>query len=140
MHQWKGRQVILYHGNNGRIQKVRGTLEKWDDIRKYVILGPKMLAIPFEHVAYITMLPPGRERRSRHPAKLNPIGYVMSDPLQFDNAIYFQSAVTVWKDDQLIAYNIKLASHTDCNVVLEDGQTLSKEGHLFVVRSLRGEL
>jgi hypothetical protein len=140
MRQWKGRQVILYHGNNGHTQKVRGTIEKWDDTHKCVILGPKMLSIPFENITYITMLPPGRERRSRQPAKLNSIGYVMSVPLQFDNAILFQSAVTVWKEDQLIAYNSKLASHTDYDVVLDDGQTLSKEDHLFVVRSLRGEL
>ncbi|WP_226001958.1 hypothetical protein [Paenibacillus sp. BJ-4] len=140
MRQWKGRQVILYYGNNGHTQKVRGTLEKWDDTRKCVILGPKMLAIPFENIAYISMLPPGRERRIRHPAKLNSFGYVMSVPLQFDNAIHFQSAVSVWKDDQLIAYNIRLVSHTDHDVMLEDGQTLSKKGHLFVVRSLRGEL
>lgn len=139
MHQWKGRQVILYHDNKGHTQKVRGTLVKWDDTRKYVILGPKMLAVPFENIAYITMLSLGRERKSRHPAKLNSIGYVMSVSLQFDNAIHFQSAVTVWKDDKLIACNIKLVSHTDHDVVLEDGQTLSKEGHLFVVRSLRGE-
>ncbi|ALP38465.1 hypothetical protein ASL14_22075 [Paenibacillus sp. IHB B 3084] len=140
MRQWKGRQVILYYGNNGHTQKVRGTIEKWDDTHKCVILGPKMLSIPFENITYITMLPPGRERRSRHPAKLNSIGYVMSVPVQFDNAILFQSAVTVWKEDQLIAYNTKLTSHTDYDVVLDDGQTLSKEGHLFVVRSLRGEL
>ncbi|MXO80999.1 hypothetical protein GRP75_25105 [Paenibacillus sp. OT2-17] len=140
MRQWKGRQVILYHGNNGHTQKVRGTLEKWDDIRKCVILGPKMLAIPFENITHITMLPPGRERRCRHPAKLNAIGYVMSVPLQFDNAIHFQSAVTIWREDQLIAYNVKLVSHSAHDVILEDGQTLSKEEHLFVVRSLRGEL
>ncbi|WP_431087933.1 hypothetical protein [Paenibacillus sp. 8b26] len=140
MRQWKGRQVILYHGNNGHTQKVRGTIEKWDDTHKCVILGPKMLSIPFENITYISMLPPGRERRSRHPAKLNTVGYVMSVPVQFDNAILFQSAVTVWKEDQLIAYNAKLTSHTDYDVVLDDGQILSKEGHLFVVRSLRGEL
>ncbi|MET3210835.1 UNVERIFIED_CONTAM: hypothetical protein ABIC26_003796 [Paenibacillus sp. PvR008] len=140
MRQWKGCQVILYHGNNGHTQKVRGTIEKWDDTHKCVILGPKMLSIPFENITYISMFPPGRERRSRHPAKLNSIGYVMSVPLQFDNAILFQSAVTVWKEDQLIAYNAKLTSHTDYDVVLDDGQTLSKESHLFVVRSLRGEL
>ncbi|MNN69703.1 hypothetical protein D3C81_1855140 [compost metagenome] len=62
----------------------------------------------------------------------------MRERQQFDNAVYFKSAVTVWKGDQLIAYNTTIVSHTKGSVTLKDGQNLLKSSHIFVVRSLRG--
>jgi len=72
------------------------------------------------------------------PPALHSIGYVMRERQQFDNAVYFKSAVTVWKGEMLIALNTTIVSHTKGSVTLEDGQCLMKGTHLFVVRSLRG--
>lgn len=62
----------------------------------------------------------------------------MRERQQFDNAVYFKSAVTVWKGDQLVAFNSVIVSHTKGAVTLQDGQNLMKGTHIFVVRSLRG--
>jgi hypothetical protein len=72
------------------------------------------------------------------PPVLHSIGYVMRERQQFDNAVYFKSAVSVWKDDLLLAFNTTIVSHTKGTVTLQDGQSLLKGTHQFVVRSLRG--
>ncbi|MDP4096901.1 hypothetical protein OIN60_08965 [Paenibacillus sp. P96] len=135
MRQWIGRQVIVHYEEDGMIQ-IRGTVERMNYADKCLILGPKMQSIPFEQISVIEPLNADHKGRSRR--RLNSVGYVMSDMLQFDNAVYFQSAVTVWQGEQLVAYNLRIRSHDRNFAVMADGRKLSKDTCTFVVRSLRG--
>ncbi|KGE18042.1 hypothetical protein [Paenibacillus wynnii] len=134
MKHWVGRPVIMYCGEPPyRIMK--GVLRKWDAALGQVVIGHQEIAVPFRDIAWIKALAP-KERAL--PPVLHSVGYVMRERQQFDNAIYFKSAVTVWKDEVLIALNTTIVSHTRGSVTLEDGQCLMKGTYLFVVRSLRG--
>ncbi|MFM9280637.1 hypothetical protein [Paenibacillus jiagnxiensis] len=135
MRQWIGRQVIVHYENDGMMQ-VRGTVERMNYTDKSLILGPGMQTIPFDRISIIQPLHTDSRNRSR--TKLHSVGYIMSDMLQFDNAVYFQSAVTVWQGERLIAYHSSVRSHDRDFVIIADGQKLSKKDYTFVVRSLRG--
>ncbi|MFB5759353.1 hypothetical protein [Paenibacillus medicaginis] len=135
MRQWIGRQVIVHYEDEGIIQ-VSGTVERMNYADKSLILGPGMQSIPFNKINVIQPLHTDSKKRSR--TKLHSVGYIMSDMLQFDNAVYFQSAVTVWQGERLIAYNSSVRSHDRDFAVMADGRKLSKNDYLFVVRSLRG--
>ncbi|AKG35577.1 hypothetical protein [Paenibacillus durus] len=134
MRHWVGKPVIAYLGKPPYIT-LRGVLRKWDSAAGRVVIGHHEAGIPIRDIAIIKALAP-KERAL--PPVLHSVGYILKDRLQFDNAVYFKSAVTVWKGDRLIALNTTLGSHTKGSVTLEDGRTLMKGTHLFVVRSLRG--
>ncbi|OKP84671.1 hypothetical protein A3844_19475 [Paenibacillus helianthi] len=134
MKHWVGRPVIMYCGEEP-YTVMKGVLRKWDPAASVAVIGHQEIAVPFRDIVYIKALAP--KERSLAPT-LHVVGYVMRERQQFDNAIYFKSAVTVWKGDQLIAYNTTIVSHTKGSVTLKDGQNLPKVGHIFVVRSLRG--
>ncbi|WP_410514619.1 hypothetical protein PaeBR_09680 [Paenibacillus sp. BR2-3] len=134
MKHWVGRPVIMYCGEPPyRIMK--GVLRKWDSALGRVVIGHQEISVPFRDIALIKALAP-KERAL--PPVLHSVGYVMRERQQFDNAVYFKSAVTVWKGEMLIALNTTIVSHTKGSVTLKDGQCLMKGTHLFVVRSLRG--
>ncbi|MFP4978730.1 hypothetical protein ACE6ED_25210 [Paenibacillus sp. CN-4] len=134
MRHWVGKPVMMYCGEPP-YTIVRGVLRKWDVSMGRAIIGHHETAVPFRRIAMIRALP-SRERAL--PPVLHSVGYVMRSRIQFDNAIYFKSAVTVWKGDRLIALNTVIVAHTKGSVTLEDGRTLPKSQHTFVVRSLRG--
>ncbi|KAA9007534.1 hypothetical protein F4V43_03320 [Paenibacillus spiritus] len=134
MRQWIGKPVILYCGEPPYVT-FRGVLRKWDAAAGRIVVGHQETGVPLREIVMIKALAP--KERALPPA-LNPVGYCMRERQQFDNAVYFKSAVTVWKGDRLIALNTTLASHTKGSVTLEDGRTLIKGNHQFVVRSLRG--
>ncbi|MDO7905314.1 hypothetical protein Q5741_02660 [Paenibacillus sp. JX-17] len=137
MRHWVGRQVVIFSGPD-RQTRLQGVLEKWDDTKQCVVLGPKMSVIPFSEIATIQPLPSLRERRTVPRSKLYPVSYIMKVPMQFDNAVYFKSWVTVWRGNRLIAYGTRLKRHDREHAVLEDGRILRKDSHTFVVRSLQG--
>ncbi|BCG60149.1 hypothetical protein [Paenibacillus sp. URB8-2] len=134
MRHWVGKPVIVYL-REPQYASMRGVLRKWDSAAGRVVIGHQEIGVPIRDIAMIKALAP-KERAL--PPVLYSVGYIMKDRLQFDNAVYFKSAVTVWKGDRLIALNTTLVSHTKGAVTLEDGRTLLKGTHLFVVRSLRG--
>lgn len=135
MRQWIGREVIVHYKNNGMAQ-ARGTVERMNYVNKCLILGSGMQEIPFDQIHIIQPLYTDSNKRSR--TKLHAVGYIISDMIQFDNAVYFQSAVTVWQGEQLMAYNSIIRSHNRDFATMADGRKLSKKDHTFVVRSLRG--
>lgn len=134
MKHWVGRPVIMYCGDEP-YTIMRGVLRKWDQAASMAVIGHQEIAVPFQDIVYIKALAP-KERA--FPPKLNAVGYVMKERQQFDNAVYFKSSVTVWKGDQLVAFNTTILSHTKGSVTLASGQSVLKGNHVFVVRSLRG--
>ncbi|MFC3745605.1 hypothetical protein [Paenibacillus sp. GCM10012306] len=134
MRHWVGRPVIMYCGEKP-YTIMKGILRKWDLSLRIAVIGHQEITVPFQDIVYIKALAP--KERALPPA-LHAVGYVMRERQQFDNAVYFKSAVTVWKGDKLIALNTTIVSHTKGSVMLEDGQSLMKGNHIFVVRSLRG--
>ncbi|ULO09073.1 hypothetical protein H1230_10055 [Paenibacillus sp. 19GGS1-52] len=134
MRHWVGKPVIMYCGVRP-YTIMKGVLRKWDSSTRIAVIGHQEIAVPFRDIVFIKALAP-RERAL--PPVLHSIGYIMRERQQFDNAVYFKSAVSVWKDDQLLAFNTTIVSHTKGTVTLQDGQNLLKGTHLFVVRSLRG--
>lgn len=134
MKHWVGKPVIMYCGERP-YTIMKGILRKWDLSTSVAVIGHQEIAVPFREIVVIKALAP-KERAL--PPVLNAVGYVMKERQQFDNAIYFKSAVTVWKEDRLIALNTIIVSHTKGSVTLQDGQNLLKGNHVFVVRSLRG--
>ncbi|MBW4081891.1 hypothetical protein [Paenibacillus sp. S150] len=134
MKHWVGRLVIMYCGEEP-YTVMKGVLRKWDPAASVAVIGHQEIVVPFRDIVFIKALAP--KERAFAPA-LHAVGYVMRERQQFDNAVYFKSAVTVWKGDQLIAYNTAIISHTKGSVTLKDGQSLLKGTHVFVVRSLRG--
>lgn len=135
MRHWVGRPVIMYCGEKKPYTIMKGILRKWDPSRRMAVIGHQEITVPFSDIVYIKALAP-KERAL--PPTLHSVGYIMRDRGQFDNAIYFKSAVSVWKGDKLIALNTTIISHTKGSVTLADGQNLMKGNHVFVVRSLRG--
>ena len=134
MKHWVGRPIIMYCGEKP-YTIMKGVLRKWDLSASVAVIGHQEIAVPFRDIVYIKALAP-KERAL--PPVLHSIGYVMRERQQFDNAVYFKSAVSVWKEDKLIAFNTTITSHTKGSVTLQDGQNLMKGNHIFVVRSLRG--
>lgn len=139
MQHWIGRRVIVDR-MDGHKDPVQGILLKWDDEAQLVVVGAKRIKIPFAQIARIHALPEDAHGRGKRKARssLHSVGYIMRQPLQFDNAIYFRSAVTIWKGPKLIAYRAVVKSHDQTYVELENGQKLEKDLYTFVVRSRRG--
>lgn len=138
MRHWIGRHVIVSCGPEGK-RKLRGTLEHINYSQQSVVLAPRMLQIPFQDILTIQAAPLLKERRLPSVAAPHVVGYIMKESLQFDNAIYFQSVVTIWDGDRILAYACRLRSHGPNEVVLQDGRRLDKRRYTFVVRSLRGQ-
>lgn len=139
MQHWIGRRVMVVR-MDGRKDPVQGILLKWDEEAEFVVIGAKRIKIPFAQIARIHALPEdAHNRKKKARSSLHSVGYVMRQPLQFDNAIYFRSAVTVWKGPKLIAYRAIIVSHDPIYVELEDGRKLEKDLYTFVVRSRRGQ-
>lgn len=134
MKHWVGRPVIMYCGEQP-YTIMKGVLRRWDLATSVAVIGHQEIAVPFRDIVYIKALAP-KERAL--PPVLHSVGYIMRERLQFDNAVYFKSAVTVWKGDQLVAFNATIIAHTKGSVTLHGGQNLPKGNHTFVVRSLRG--
>ncbi|MCL6604195.1 MAG: hypothetical protein K6T94_15125 [Paenibacillus sp.] len=134
MKHWVGRPVIMYC-DEPPYRILKGVLRKWDPVIERAVIGHQEISVPFRDIAWIKSLAP--KERALKPV-LHSVGYVMRERQQFDNAVYFKSAVTVWKGEVLIALNTTIVSHTKGSVTLEDGQNLMKGTHIFVVRSLRG--
>ncbi|WP_379131773.1 hypothetical protein [Paenibacillus sp. sgz500958] len=134
MKHWVGRPVILYCGEPP-YRTMKGVLRKWDTVLGRAVIGHQEIAVPFRDIALIKALTP-KERA--FPPVLHSVGYIMRERRQFDNAIYFKSAVTVWRGEKLIALHTTIIAHTKGAVTLADGQNLQKGNHIFVVRSLRG--
>ncbi|WP_150265940.1 hypothetical protein [Paenibacillus tepidiphilus] len=134
MKHWVGRPVIMYCGEKP-YTILRGVLRKWDAAAGVAVIGHQEIAVPFHDIVFIKALAP--KERALAPV-LHSVGFCLRERLQFDNAIYFKSAVTVWRGDQLVAYNTTIISHTKGSVTLQGGQHVPKGAHLFVVRSLRG--
>lgn len=134
MKHWVGKPVIMYCGDEP-YTIMKGILRKWDLSASVAVIGHQEIAVPFQDIVVIKALAP-RERAL--PPVLHSVGYVMRERQQFDNAVYFKSAVSVWKEERLIALNTTIVSHTKGSVTLQDGQNLMKGNHIFVVRSLRG--
>lgn len=134
MRHWVGRPVIMFCGEPP-YRIVKGVLRRWDASLQAAVVGHQETIVPFRTIVMIKPLAP-RERAL--PPKPHAVGYVLKDRLQFDNAVYFKSAVSVWKGDRLLERNIQIASHTKGSVTLTNGRNLVKHNHIFVVRSLRG--
>lgn len=134
MKHWVGKPVMMFCGDRPyRIMK--GVLRKWDTAALVAVIGHQEIAVPFRDIVFIKALAP--KERALPPVQ-HSVGYVMKERQQFDNAVYFKSAVTVWKEDKLIAFNTTILAHSKGAVTLRDGQDLLKSSHVFVVRSLRG--
>ncbi|MEK5060296.1 hypothetical protein BK126_14115 [Paenibacillus sp. FSL H7-0326] len=139
MKHWVGQRVLVERAG-GRKDPVQGILLKWDADAEIIVVGAKRVKIPFSQIVRIHRLPEDAYGKGKKRARssIHTVGYVMRQSIQFDNAIYFKSAVTVWKGVKLISYRTTISSHDDHNVVLEDGTVLDKELYTFVVRSRRG--
>ncbi|WP_211745386.1 hypothetical protein [Paenibacillus sp. Marseille-Q4541] len=139
MQHWIGRRVMVVR-MDGRKDPVQGILLKWDEEAELIVVGAKRIKIPFAQIARIQTLPEDAHGRGKKKARssLHSIGYIMRQSIQFDNAIYFRSAVTIWKGPKLIAYRATITSHDQFQVELEDGQIFEKDLYTFVVRSRRG--
>ncbi|MBP1999267.1 hypothetical protein J2Z69_000286 [Paenibacillus shirakamiensis] len=139
---WIGQDVIVYCQQQDDIYS--GTIEGWDRAARRLLLGPRPMAIPIDDIIRIQPGSRGRKNARRaiksktDKASAHSVGYVMKNHVQFDNAIYFKSPVTIWKGDKLLYFRTVIHVHTDQEVVLASGETLDKTNHVFVVRSIRG--
>lgn len=139
---WIGQEVIVYCENQDDIYT--GIIESWDAAANKLILGPRPIAVPLDDI--IKIQPGSRNRRyARKVMKTktdravpHSVGYVMKNQVQFDNAIYFKSPVTVWSGNNLLHFRTAIHHHNEHEVILVSGERLDKQKHLFVVRSIRG--
>lgn len=137
--KWLGRHVTVFRINDDRTYSAR--IDGWDPEEGRLQLGPKPISILSEEILKLVPAEPGPFRRGPSAgitASPHSVGYIMREPLQFDNAIQFHSPVMVWKDDRLVYYKAILASHKETEVVLRSGERLLKAEHCFVVRSVHG--
>lgn len=133
MKGWIGRRVTIYCNDNLHT-RVKGTLRKWDDVNERLTIGPHDLILPFSDVCTIQLLSDGKSAPAAAP---NPVGYIMRDTGQFDNAVYFRSPVMIWIKDRLAAHRATIQSHDAKTVTLSDGRTFRKAECTCVVRSMK---
>lgn len=140
MQHWVGQRVLVERTGE-RKDPVQGILLKWDVNAEMIVIGAKKVKIPFSQIVRIHSLPEDAYGKGKKKARsgLHPVGYVMRQSIQFDNAIYFKSAVTVWKGAKLISYRTTIKSHNKESVWLEDGTMLEKDLYTFVVKSRHGQ-
>lgn len=139
---WIGQEVIVYCQNQDDIYT--GTIEGWDEAANKLLLGPRSISVPLDDI--IRIQPGSRGKRfarrvmktKTEKAAPHSVGYIMKNRVQFDNAIYFKSPVTVWRDNQLLHYRTAIHQHNEHEVILITGEKYSKHNHMFVVRSIRG--
>ncbi|AWB45238.1 hypothetical protein DCC85_14050 [Paenibacillus sp. CAA11] len=137
--RWIGRYVTIFRMDEDRIYT--GRIDGWDHEKRRLQLGPKLMFIPLDDILKITVSEAGTHRRGPAAgvaARSHSVGYVMKDPIQFDNAIHFRSPVTVWAGDEVLRYRAVIVAHNSREVVLRTGEVLSKQEHEFVVRSVHG--
>lgn len=137
--KWLGRHVTVFRTNDERTYSAR--IDGWDPETGRLQLGPKPISILADEVLKIVPAEPGPFRRGPSAgiaSRPHSVGYIMKEPLQFDNAVHFQSPVMIWKGDRLVHLHVALSAHNETEVELRSGERLSKRGHRFVVRSVHG--
>lgn len=51
-------------------------------------------------------------------------GFVLKQPVDFDNAMFLQKNIEVWQQGRLLDYGGQIQMHTDNAVIINDGKYL----------------
>lgn len=134
-----GKRVQIFYGDQMQY-KVSGTIDEWDENGQYVRLEPEGIVLHFQDIAKIELLEAvDRIAESPAPSYLaGNIRFVMRNSVQFDNAILFRSAVSVWKDNRMLVLEGIIAEHSEDTVTMADGRKFPKSECQFVVKSILG--
>lgn len=136
-----GRRVSICYGNQMQYEAV-GTVQEWDEVNEFVRLAPDDLILGFKDIAKIEVMDAIEttvaEALSARSYQARNVRFVMSSSVQFDNALYFQSAVSVWKGDRMACLEGIIVDHTDDTVTMQDGQIFNKTECQFTVKSILG--
>ncbi|CAH0120034.1 MULTISPECIES: hypothetical protein [unclassified Paenibacillus] len=134
-----GKRVQIFYGDHMQY-KVSGTIDEWDENGQYVRLEPEGIVLQFQDIAKIELLE-AVDRIAESPAPSYHAGnirFVMRNSVQFDNAILFRSAVSVWKDNRMLVLEGIIAEHSEDTVTMTDGRQFPKSECQFVVKSILG--
>lgn len=138
MQELMNKKVNLFTIHN-RQHSITGTIKGWDDMQEHLILEPQHMIIPFKHIAKLEVLEPITlptvNELAWHATSQGVLRFVMHEPAQFENAIYFRSPVTVWQGDQLLCMNSRIDEHNQEHVRMENGATYRKADCTFIVQS-----
>jgi len=140
MEKLVGKHVIVYYGQRMQLT-AHGTLSEWDEQEEMITLSPDGIRIPIGQIAKVELMEPiePRSELARDPAyRSGNVRFVMHDPVQFDNAIYFQSPVSIWHKDHLICHENRIIHHTAHEVTIQDGTVFRKDECQFIVKSMIG--
>ncbi|WP_017815778.1 MULTISPECIES: hypothetical protein [Paenibacillus] len=137
MKHWEGKKVVITRDDEYH-SRLYGTIQHWDIEKNRLVLQPGSIHILLNDILHIKELKMLPQDLNSAAWELNSVGYLMKQPVQFDNAILFSSKVMIWKDDQLIEPFARLVRHNRERVILDDHRTFTKADHQFVVRSRRG--
>ncbi|WP_411347494.1 hypothetical protein [Paenibacillus sp. WLX2291] len=137
MKRWEGKKVVITRDDEYR-SRLYGTIQIWDVDKNRLVLQPGSVHVLLNDILHIKELDKLPQDLNSAAWELNAVGYVMKQPVQFDNAILFSSKVMIWKGDELIEPFAKLVRHNRERVILDDQRVFAKADYQFVVRSRRG--
>ncbi|WP_018756630.1 hypothetical protein [Paenibacillus terrigena] len=135
-----GKQVMVYYGQRMQLT-AQGTLSEWNEQEEMITLAPEGIRIPIAQIAKVELLEPveARSELAQDPAyRSGNVRFVMHDTVQFDNAIYFQSPVSIWHKDRLICHENRIIHHTEHEVTIQGGTVFRKDECQFIVKSMIG--
>ncbi|OPA78515.1 hypothetical protein BVG16_11640 [Paenibacillus selenitireducens] len=140
MNDLLGKKVKIYYGQDMQHVAV-GLVQTWDEANEIITLAPDGTMIPFDTIAKVDVLDPidkPVDLASDPSYKSGNVRFVMHAAVQFDNAIYFQSPVSVWQEDHILCFENRMIHHTADDVTMKDGQTFRKADCQFIVKSMLG--
>lgn len=137
MNDLVGKKVKIYYGQDMQHAAI-GFVEAWDEPNETVTLAPDGKVIQFHSIAKVDVLDPiekPMDLASDPSYRSGNVRFVMHAAVQFDNAIYFQSPVSVWQGDRILTFENRVIHHTLEDVTMKDGQIFRKAECQFIVKS-----